>query len=147
MGISFFAFCATSLMRSEIPRGTIYIGDAYNIKLPKDSVIASILRLGYNCDFYEGDSAVVDSVIRPVTYLAPYYQTDNIIRTYGDSIISDTTASVKYRLEEVKPNRTRLTIINVTFPQEGNIQDWRTLKHLSEQYSRWLNQNWIEKVK
>jgi len=136
LGISFFAFCATSVPRREMPQGTIFIGDSYNIKLPKDSVIASIQRLGYNCDFYKKDY--------PIT---SYYQTDNIIRYYEKSIVIDTIASVKYELEEIKPNKTKLTVINVTLSKDGNIQNWRTLKSLSKIYSSWLKENLIEKVK
>lgn len=136
LGISFFAFCATSVPRREMPQGTIFIGDSYNIKLPKDSIIASIQRIGYNCDFYEKDY--------PIT---SYYQTDNIIRYYEKTIVIDTIASVKYELEEISPNKTKLTVINVTLSKEGNIQNWKTLKSLSKQYSLWLKENWIEKVK
>ncbi|MDR2650789.1 MAG: hypothetical protein LBC68_00535 [Prevotellaceae bacterium] len=145
LGISFFAFCATSVPWREMPKGTIYIGDSYNIKLPKDSVIVTIQRLGYNCDFYERDSSVYRS--------AAYYQTDNIIRYYDkhygkqSSIIIDTIASIKYELEEVNPQKTKLTIINVTLSKEGNIQNWKTLKFLSRQYSSWLKENLIEKIK
>ena len=143
LGISFFAFCATSVPWREMPQGTIFIGDSYNIKLPKDSVISSIQKLGYNCDFYESDSSTYHSVA--------YYQTDNIVRYYQydkqTSIAIDTIASVKYELKEMNPNKTQLTIINVTLSKEGNIQNWKTLKHLSKQYSSWLKENLIEKVK
>jgi hypothetical protein len=54
---------------------------------------------------------------------------------------------VKYELEEISPNKTKLTVINVTLSKEGNIQNWKTLKSLSKQYSLWLKENWIEKVK
>ena len=135
LGISFFAFCATSVTPPrEIPQGTIFIGKSYNIKLPKDSVIASIQRLGYNCDFYERDSTIYHSIA--------YHQTDNIIRYYNDTI-----ANVKYELKEINPNKTKLTLINVTLSKEGNIQNWKTLKTFSQQYSLWLKENLIEKVK
>ena len=64
-----------------------------------------------------------------------------------DSIVIDTIATVKYELEEVNSKKTKLTIINVTLYKEGNIQNWKTLKYLSKQYSSWLKENWIEKVK
>ena len=137
-GISFFAFCATSVPLREMPQGTIFVGDSYNIKLPKDSVISSIQRLGYNCDFYEKEYPCV-----------AYYQTDNIIRYYDkqNSIVVDTIAGIKYELEEINPKKTKITIINVTLSKEGNIQNWKTLRSLSKQYSSWLKENWIEKVK
>jgi hypothetical protein len=139
LGISLFAFCATSVVWREMPQGTVFIGDSYNIKLPKDSVIASIQRLGYNCDFYEKDSTNYHS--------KAYYQTDNIIQHYEQSMVIDTISSVKYELETINPNKTKLTIINVTLSKEGNIQNWKRLKSLSKQYSLWLKENLIEKVK
>jgi hypothetical protein len=139
LGISLFAFCSTSVLWREIPQGTIYIGDTYSIKLPKDSIIASIQRLGYNCDFHENDS---------LNNMA-HYQTDNIIRYYDKQKLEvmDTIASVKYELQEINSNKTKLTIINVTLSKEGNIQNWKTLKRFSTQYSLWLKENLIKKVK
>lgn len=139
LGISFFAFCATSVAPlREMPQGTIYIGESYKIKLPKDSVISSIKRLGYNCDFHERDTTKHGSM--------SFYQTDNIIQYYQDSIIVDTIASMKYELEELKPNKTKLTVINITLSEEGNIQNWKTLKSMSKTYSSWLKENLIEKI-
>ncbi|WP_050701385.1 hypothetical protein [Dysgonomonas sp. BGC7] len=140
LGTAFFAFCATSMRPlMEIPKGTIYIGESYNIKLPKDSVISSIKLLGYNCDFYKVDS---------ISYRSEsYYQTDNIIRRYNDTIIFDTIANVKYQLMEINPNKTKLTIINVTLSRKGQIQDWKELRSLSKRYDEWLKDNLIEKIK
>ena len=141
LGVAFFAFCATSVPLREMPQGTVYIGDTYHIKLHKDTVIASIQKLGYNCDFYERDSSDYRNV--------SYYQTDNVIRYYDkhSSIVIDTITSIKYELEEVNPHKTKLTIINVTLSKEGNIQNWKTLRSLSQHYSSWLKENLIEKVK
>ena len=138
LGISFFAFCATSVPFREIPKGSIFIDKSYNIKLSKDSVINSIKGLGYNCVFHEGDSSNYRSI--------GYYQTDNIIRQTENSIVIDTIVNIKYLLDELKPNKTKLTIINVTLSREGNIQNWKTLKSLSGQYSSWLKENLIEKI-
>ena len=138
LGISFFAFCATSIPYREAPQGSIFIDKSYNIKLSKDSVINSIKSLGYNCVFHEGNSSDYINI--------GYYQTDNIIRQADNSIVIDTIANIKYRLEEVKPNKTKLTIINVTLSKDGNIQNWKTLKFLSRHYSSWLKENLIEKI-
>lgn len=139
--VSFCAFCATSFPYRELPQGTIAITKSYNIKLPKDSVINSIKKLGYDCTFHQGDSLEIGSY--------DYYQTNNIVRyhTYNnDSTIWDTIANVKYRLVELNPKKTRLEIINVTLTKEGNIQYWKNLKVLSQQYESWLKKNLIEKV-
>ncbi|MFV0537408.1 MAG: hypothetical protein ACK5M3_08550 [Dysgonomonas sp.] len=137
--IAFFSFCATSVAMREIPRGTIYIGESHTIKLPIDSVISSIKRMGYDCHFHEKDSTEIRSI--------DYFQTDNVIRYYGDSSILDTIANIKYQLTEINPNKTRLTIINVTLSKEGSIQNWKKLKAVSKQYNIWLKENFIEKIK
>jgi hypothetical protein len=56
-------------------------------------------------------------------------------------------SNIKYQLIEINPNKTKLTIINVTLSQDGNIQDWKKLKALSEQYNLWIKDNLIEKIK
>lgn len=137
--IAFFSFCATSVAMREIPRGTIYIGESHTIKLPKDSVISLIKCMGYNCSFNKRDSTNIRSV--------DYFQTDNVIRYYGDSIILDTIANIKYQLTEINPNKTKLTIINVTLSQEGSIQNWKTLRSLSKEYDIWFKENFIKKIK
>jgi len=141
LGISFFVFCATSYVRPcmEMPQGTIYIGKSYTIKMPKDTVISTIQRLGYNCDFYEGFPVEYNSSMT-------YYQTDNII-LYEGATITDTIASVKYELVEINSNKTKITIINVTLPKDGNIQNWKTLKGWSKQYASLLKHHLIEKIK
>lgn len=137
--IAFFSFCATSFVMREIPRGTIYIGESHTIKLSKDSVINSIKRMGYNCDFHKRDTT------QRVTI--DYFQTDNVIRYYGDSLILDTIANIKYQLTEINPNKTKLTIINVTLSQEGSVQNWKTLKSLSKEYDIWFKENFIKEIK
>jgi len=136
--LALFAFCSTSIPFREIPRGTILIDKSYSIKLPKDSVINAIKRLGYNCEHKK-----LDNTKFPNT---DYYQTDNIIRKGENSIVFDTIANIKYELIELNPNKTKVHIINVTLPKEGNIQNWKTLKFWSKQYSSWLRENLIEKI-
>lgn len=150
-----FAFCATSVQRyaTEVPKGTIYIGKSYNIKLPKDSVIGSVKKLGYNCD-YKDEWVFSKNTYSKDTLLYQkrgYYQTDNIVRYWTDinrkdTISTDTITCIKYELTEVKPGRTKLTVINVTLPEKGSIQNWRTLMLLSEQYEEWLKNNLIKKI-
>lgn len=144
LSIAFFAFCATSLPpQYEMPQGTIFIDKSYTIKLSKDSVINTIKQLGYNCDFHNPDTLTTPN--RRVYPLA-YYQTDNIILTNDKFNQSDTISNVKYLLTETKPNKTKLTIVNVTLPKEGNIQDWKRLKRLSKEYNSLLKKGLIEKI-
>ena len=157
LGVSFFAFCATSYIPKyiyQMPKGTVYVGESYNIKLPKDSVISAIERLGYNCEYHDEFVYCSPGITSDTTKKQKrgYYQTDNIIRYFQgvnrkDTIAQDTIANVKYDLLEINPNKTRLTIINVTLPEEGQVQDWKQLKVLSRQYKDWLKKNMIEKVK
>ena len=137
--ISIFAFSATSIPRYEMPQGTIYIGKSYKIRLPKDSVISKIKSLGYNCDFQKHSRFGPD-------FTGGYYQSDNIIRYWSDTLIMDTIANVKYELNELNDEKTMLRIINVTLTREGNIQDWKTLKSMSKRYNRWLKNNMIEEI-
>jgi hypothetical protein len=133
-----------------MPQGTIFIGKSYTIKMPKDSVIASIQRLGYNCDFYKNDSLYIMSHYKGslMPYNTPYYQTDSIILYFENSVPIDTIVNVKYELREgINPKHTQLFIINVTLTKEGNIQNWKRLKHLSKQYSSKMKDNFIKKVK
>ncbi len=140
MAVAFFAFCATSSTRPyEMPKGTIYIGTSYNIRIPKDSVINSIRKLGYNCDFYN-DTTGISHRQHYFTSIREYYQTDHIQRDY------DTIANVKYTLSETSANKTKLTIINVTLPQEGNIQSWKRLRGLSKHYKRMLKSDFVKKI-
>ncbi|WP_203558556.1 hypothetical protein [Bacteroides sp. 519] len=159
LGVSFFAFCATSIPPKyiyEMPQGTVYIGKSYTIKLPKDSVISSIQNMGYNCDYH--DEFVYFSDIRFLSDSTKrldkrgYYQTDNITRyltgyNNKDTISTDTITNIKYDLEVINANKTKLTIINVTLPEEGNIQDWKTLKMLNGEYKKWLKKSLIEEMK
>jgi hypothetical protein len=145
LGVAFFAFCSTSVLWRETPQGTIFIGESYNIKLSKDSIISTIKGLGYNCEYHDSitqspPNQYYDGVVRE------YYQTDNIIRYWDNTTIRDTIANVKYTLTAIKPNKTKLTLLNVTLSEEGNVQNWKVLKDLSKQYNHWLKNNLIEKI-
>lgn len=153
--MSLLAFCATSVPRYiyEMPQGTVYIGESYDIKLSKDSVVSSIKRLGYNCDYRDDFAFFKENFVTDSAQAGKrgYYQSDNVILYLTgidkkDTIKIDTIANVKYDLQKIKPNRTRLTIINVTLPKKGYIQNWRTLKNVSEQYNEWLRRDLIKKI-
>lgn len=152
LAIAFCAFCSTSVPRPlEIPQGTVYIGKSYNIKLPKDSVINAIIGLGYNCELYNQEDTINEhNRSYSFTGIGSYYQTDNIVRYSSidnkDAVVFDTIANIKYKLIELDPNKTRLTIINVTIFENGAFQDWKQLKSASRQYESWLKENLIEKI-
>lgn len=122
-----------------MPKGTVYIGESYVIKMPKDSVVNLFGKLGYKCDYCNSYSKN--------HWNKGYYQINNIVRIDNDSIIQDTILNVKFDLYELKPNKTKITLINVTLSEEGNVQNWRYLKALSKQYDIWFKTNLIEKLK
>ena len=97
--------------------------------------------MGYNCVFHPKDTTDVTSI--------DFYQTDNIVRyniQKKDSTAIDTIANIKYDLKELNPNKTKLTIINVTLSRKGNIQNWKMLKEASKEYESWLKQNLIKNI-
>ncbi|MDR2038918.1 MAG: hypothetical protein LBQ60_13430 [Bacteroidales bacterium] len=144
LSIAFFAFCATSHVPAyEVPQGTIFIDKSYTIKLPKDSVINTIRQLGYNCDFHHPDT-LLTRIGR--IYPLDYYQTDNIMLANDIMNQSDTVLNVKYLLTEIKPNKTKLTIISVALSEEGSIQNWKRLKRLSKEYKSLLKNGFIKKI-
>ena len=63
-----------------------------------------------------------------------------------DTIKIDTIANIKYDLQIIEQDKTQLNIINVTRPKEGNIQDWKMLQSLHNQYKEWLHKNMIKKI-
>ncbi|KOY86277.1 hypothetical protein AD998_09075 [bacterium 336/3] len=149
--ISLFAICATSRMpvyRTDMPEGTIYIGESYKVKKSKEETIQMIKSLGYNVDYYENPNdsvAIKANPFHPRRY--PYYQTDNITIYDDNKKPIDTILNVKYSLYEWNKNKTMINVINVTLKNNKNIQSWRTLKYLKKQYKAILEKNMIEKMK
>lgn len=142
--VAFFAFCSTSAHWRFPPQGTIFIGKMYKIKLPKDSVISRINALGYNCDYYNDTIEIYgqdSSLIFP-----GYYQTDNLLAVWKGSSEIDTLSNIKYYLNEVSSKETKIEIINVTLPKQGNIQNWKYLKSLSKKYKELVKYNLIDKI-
>lgn len=90
-------------------------------------------------------------LMTPVIDLVNHATGLGICRVIGyhpkDTIPTDTIANIKYGLEAINPNKTRLTIINVTLPKEGNIQDWKILRNLNKEYKRWLKWHLIDEIK
>ena len=136
--VAIFAFCATSVPRYEKPEGSIYIGAFYKINLPKNEVIHQIKQLGYNCDYYS-----YSNNDNP----AGYYQSDHITRYWENNHVRDTIVNIKYELTELKPDKTKLRLINVTLKEERTVQDWRELKRLSKEYRLWFEEHVIKKIK
>ncbi len=154
-GIAFFAFCATSMPYNlyEMPGGTVFIGKSYTIKLPKDSVIGIIRNMGYNCDSC-GELTDPSWPYRKFASVGGrnYYRTNNLALSRGNgkngaNSGSDSVACVHYTLDSIKPDRTRLFVINIVLPREGNIQDWKKLRALHDFYKKSLKKGLIDEIK
>jgi hypothetical protein len=137
--VAVFAFYATTIPYREMPEGTIYIGESYNIKMSKDSILNKLNSLGFKCDYYSPSANKYRD--------KGYYQITDVVRTWNDSIVIDTILNVKFDFVELNPTKTKITIINVTLSNDGNIQNWKYLKTLSKQYNQWMHDNLIEKIK
>lgn len=139
-GVACFAVCATTMApKWGVPPGTVYIGKTYKIKKSKDEVIAMIQSLGYNVTPHSSRGQA--------TLMPDYYQTDNIVIYNDASKPIDTILNVKYSLYEQKEKLTQINIINVTLSKKEPVQKWQTLKFLSKQYRKALNQKLIRKLK
>ena len=134
---AFFAFSATSMVRYEMPQGTIYIGKDYSVNLPKDSVLAKIEQLGYNWTF------VNDTLSNP--WKQGYYQIENLSMQKYEYVV-DTIKNVKFDLIEINPNKTKINLINVTLNKPGNVQNWKYLKRFSKDYKGYLRDNFIKEI-
>ena len=134
---AFFTFTATSMVRFEMPEGTVYIGKDYSVNIPKDSVLAKIEQLGYDWSF------VNDTLSNP--WNQGYYQVGNISMQKYQYVV-DTIKNVKFDLIEINQNKTKINLINVTLNKPGNIQSWKYLKRLSKDYRGYLKDNFIKEI-
>ncbi|MDX2174269.1 MAG: hypothetical protein SFY56_14295 [Bacteroidota bacterium] len=135
--VSLFTFCATSIRREYIPEGTVYIGESYKIKMPRESVLDKIKNMGYEYKY------VKDTLMG---YNFGYFQIDSIAlkdNNYGPFLISN----FKFNLHDLSSKETTLLLYNVTLPKNKNIQKWKELRRLSRFYKRILKINIIERIK
>lgn len=136
--ISFFAFSATSMIRTEMPEGTIYIGKSYKCNISKDSLLSRFEDLGYSCRY------VNDSLQNSKYYnYSGFYQIDTVlIKGWPEEY--DTLKNIKFTLTELNENKTSVELINVELSKPGNIQNWRYLKQLSKRYKRQLKKEFLD---
>lgn len=139
--ISAFAFMATSMIRYELPRGTIYVDKSFKVKMSKDSLLNKINELGYDWKFRK------DTISERVsTNRLGYYQIDDVVVEENGQII-DTLKNVKFYLIPLKEDKTKIEIINVELRRPGNIQDWKYLRQMSRFYRGQLKKTLIEPIK
>ncbi len=142
LAVSLFSFSATSLLRYEMPKGDIYIGESYKVKMPKDSLLAKLGQMGYTVNL---DSVFQDTFTTRHIYDAPYlhyYQIESIALT-----AYDTLASLRFDLyPEKKGKHCRIEVINITLNQPGHMQNWRQLKRAWQFYRKSIKRNLIKKI-
>lgn len=139
--VSSLAFMATSMMRQEMPRGTVYLGKSFKVKMSKDSILNRMNDLGYEWEYLQ------DTVSNKDYYSHyGYYQIQNVV-VEEDDIIIDTLKNVKFTLYEIKEGKTKIEIINVQLSKPGNIQDWKYLRSLSRFYKGQIKKSLIEPIK
>ncbi len=139
--IACFAFSATSMIRFEIPKGTIYLGKSYSIKLPRDTILSRINQLGYQWTHVEETTSNSEFHI-PV----PYYQINDVIITDGN-IILDTLKNIKFTLQEVNQYKSKLELINIELTEPGNIQNWKYLRQMHKFYKNQIKRTFIKELK
>ena len=138
--ISCFAFMATTISRTEMPEGTIYLGKSKTIKMSKDALLEKINSMGYEWHFIEDTLSNQDYY-----HKLKYYQIDNVVLTEG-GVPFDTLKNIKFDLYEVNPNKTRIEIINIEMQKSGNIQDWRYLKKLNKFYKFKMRDGFLKEI-
>ena len=136
-----FAFMATSMTRYEMPKGTIYLGKSYKVKMSQDSLLTRITELGYEWTYHQ------DTISNKDYYNEfGYYQIKDVL-VIEDEIVIDTLKSVKFALRPLKENKTKIELINIELSRPGQIQDWKYLRSLSRFYKHQMKKSLIEPIK
>ena len=139
--ISVFALTATSMIRQEIPKGTIYIGKSFKIKMSKEKVLQRINELGHNYEIVKDTSSTA------AFHHYSYYQVKEVILKDESIQLLDTIKNINFTLRELKTDKCELEIINIELPKPGNIQYWRNLRQVSKLYKNYLKESFITEIK
>ncbi len=139
--VASFSFVATSMVTHGDPDGTIYLGNSYVVKMSKDSLLNKIHALGYQWTFFE------DTLAKPYyQHFASYYQIENVlIKEEGATI--DTLKSMKFGLEKLKENKTRIHLMNVVLRNPEDIENWNYLRKIRKNYMRQVKEFYRNEVK
>ena len=138
--IAGFAFTATSMVRHELPKGTVYIGKSYTVKMSKDALLNKINDLGYDWTLHTRTR--LDQNYAP----RQYYQIDQVLLK-DKEVIVDTLKNIKFELRAIKENKTEIAVLNVELKEPGNIQDWRYLRSLRRFYKSEIEVEFLNKIK
>lgn len=136
-----FAFMGTSMVRHELPKGTIYLGKSYTIKMPKDSILNKLNTLGYNWTYKNDTISNADFYNQSLGY----YLIENVI-IKDEDIIIDTLGNIKFALIGLKNNKTKIDLINVELSEPGNIQNWKYLKKMNRFYRKKIKEGLLKEV-
>lgn len=140
---SLMAFTATSYARYIVPKGTVFIGKYYTLRLGKEDILKHINDIGYTWEYVAKDT---------VDYTpGDYYQLNHFIVDLYDGPLypatRDTIDNIKFRLIENSAQKTKLFLINVTLKNPGNIQSWQYLKAMNKRYRKVLKKELIKELK
>lgn len=128
LGVALIALTSTSYLRTcYSAEGTVYIGKTYDLKVPKDTVLKRLEKLGYQTRFFPKDST------------NGYYSIENIIVETNDRKLCqniDTIKQLTFFFHSLGVGNEKMSIMEVTFSDTLQITDWRRLKVLSRKYNR-----------
>jgi len=128
------------MIQYELPKGTIYVGKTYKVKMSKDSFLNRINELNYLYQF-KYDSISNDPYYRHFGY----YQIDSIV-IKEKGLPFDTIKNIKFKLREINENKTKVEVINVELKNPGNIQNWKYLRHLNRFYKSQIKKDFLNKI-
>ena len=143
--VACLTFMATSIKRTETPRGNIYLGKEYKIKLPKDSILQRIENLGYDYILMR-DTLKSKSSDEYNLSKQSYYQISNVVIKEKEVVI-DTIKNINFNIKAISETKSKIEVINVELKNPGNIQDWKYLRHMSRFYKNQLKSDLIDEIK
>ncbi len=129
------------MSRHEIPKGTIYIGKSFKIKMSKEKVLQRINQLGHNYEIIKDTSSTA------AFHHYSYFQIKEVILRDESIQLLDTIKNINFTLHELKADKCKLEIINIELPKPGNIQYWRNLRQVSRLYKGYLKESFVSEIK
>ena len=110
----------------------------------KKKIIKRLKTLGYDVEQHKV-SYPSDLKFREY-YIPPYLQTNNVIIYDEHSNPVDTISNIKYSLEQINENKTRIEIINVTLDNDLDLQKWQVLKQLQKKYEFIVQDQFVKEL-
>lgn len=143
--ISFLVLTATTMPLTQTfePEGTIYIGQKYKLKVPKDTVLTRIEQLGYTYERY-GDRYVINDIV------VPEIQEGHKYRIKPDTILELKFYFLDFPYQPTKKQDALgaqfLCVEEVKFSEINTITNWRVLKRYSKIYDEFTKDLFAKEV-